>query len=87
MSQEAVERFLGRMLTDQRFRTLVGESLESASRQEGFQLNPVELRLLSSLEPGCCAELAGLVDPGLRRAGGVPGKTMSPRLKDVGIGT
>ena len=35
MSQEAVERFLGRMLTDQRFRTLVGESLESASQSIG----------------------------------------------------
>ena len=59
------------MLTDQRFRILVGESLESAIRQDGFQLNPVELRLLSSLEPGCCAELAGRIDPGLRRAGTV----------------
>ena len=71
MSQEAVELFLGRMLTDQRFRTLVGESVESAIRREGFLLNPVELRLLSSLDLGCCVELAGRIDPGLRRAGTV----------------
>ena len=36
MSQEAVERFLGRMLAARRFRILVGESLESASWREGF---------------------------------------------------
>ena len=68
MSQEAVERMLGRMLTDQRFRTLVGTSLESASREAGFQLNPVELRLLSALQPEGFAELAGRIDPGLCRA-------------------
>ena len=69
MSQEAVERLLGRMLTDQRFRSLVGASLESAIRREGYLLNPVELRLLSLLGQEHFTELAGRLDPGLRRAG------------------
>ena len=69
MSQEAVERILGRMLTDQRFRTLVGKSLESASRQEGFELTPGELRLLSGFEVQGLAVFDGLLDPALCRAG------------------
>ncbi len=69
MSQEAVERILGRMITDKRFRTLAGESLESVSRQEGFQLNLTELRLLSALELQRFDELAGRLDPRLCRAG------------------
>ena len=68
MSQEAVERILGRMLTDARFRAQVCESLESASRQAGFQLTPGELQLLSALELPQVAELAVRLDPGLRRA-------------------
>ena len=70
MSQEAVERVLGRMLTDERFRIRAGECLESAGREAGYQLNPHELLLLSVMEPHCFAELAGRLDPELRRAGG-----------------
>ena len=68
MSQDAVERILGRMLTDTRFRAQVGKSLESASRQAGFLLTPCELRLLSALELTGFAKLAGRLDPALRRA-------------------
>jgi hypothetical protein len=71
MSQEAVERVLGRMLTDRRFRTLVGTSLESASRQAGFQLNLMELQLLSALDLRHVDELAVRLNPELCRAGGV----------------
>ena len=71
MSQEAVERVLGRMLTDKNFRSLAGTSLESASWQNGFVLTPAELRLLSILEPQYVAELADRLDPCLCRAGSV----------------
>ena len=78
MSQEAVERALGRMLTDVQFRTLVGENLESASQQAGFQLTRGELQLLSTLELPEVAELAGRLNPGLCRAGGAPGAGVFP---------
>jgi hypothetical protein len=73
MSQEAVERILGRMITDERFRRLVVDSLEVASRQEGYRLTTAELLLLSSnLDLKRFAELADQLNPGLCRAGGLP---------------
>ncbi|MGA7826739.1 MAG: Os1348 family NHLP clan protein [Geobacteraceae bacterium] len=68
MSQAAVEQVLGRMITDERFRLLATESLETACLQEGYQLFPEELRLLSGLDLHCVAEFAGRLDPGLCRA-------------------
>lgn len=68
MSQEAVEKLLGRMLTDERFRALARASLETASRQEGYCLTRAELQMLTSLEPQMLLELAGRLDPGLCRA-------------------
>ena len=70
MSQEAVERFLGRLVTDARFNRLAAESLEAACRQEGYNLTPAELRLLSASKLWRVAAFAGLLDPGLCRAGG-----------------
>lgn len=71
MSQEAVEQILGRLITDERFRRLVVDSLEAASLREGYNLTPAELLLLSSsLELQRITELADRLNPGLRRAGG-----------------
>jgi len=70
MSQEAVEQILGRLITDGQFRRLVVDSLEAASRREGYNLTPAELLLLSdSLELQRITELAGRLNPGLRRVG------------------
>lgn len=69
MSQEAVERVLGRMITDERFRRQATDALEVVCLQEGFCLTPAELRLLSELEPQLIAEFAGRLSPGLCRAG------------------
>jgi len=71
MSQEAVERVLGRLITDERFRRLASDSLELACLLEGYRLFPAELRLLSCLELQCISELAGRLNPGLCRAGPV----------------
>lgn len=68
MSQEAVERVLGRLITDGRFRRLAADSLELACRQEGYRLTSEELLLLSDFELGGIAELAGRLNPGLCRA-------------------
>lgn len=71
MSQEAVERVLGRMITDENFRRLAAESLESASMQAGYRLSLAELLLLSgNMELQRITELADRIDPGLCRVGG-----------------
>jgi len=71
MSQEAVEQILGRLITDERFRRIVVDSLETACRREGYNLTPAELLLLSnSLELQRITELAERLNPSLRRAGG-----------------
>lgn len=68
MSQEAVERVLGRLITDERFRRDVGDSLEVACLQQGYSLSPTELRFLSELELKQVGALAARINPGLCRA-------------------
>ena len=68
MSQEVVERILGRLITDTNFRRLAAESLEIACRQIGYILTPTELRLLSRFKLNSSAALAAELDPGLCRA-------------------
>jgi hypothetical protein len=46
MSQEAVERFLGRVLTDDVFRKRAEESIAGMCSEFGFDLNPDELKAL-----------------------------------------
>jgi len=68
MSQEAVERVLGRLITDERFRRAVGDSLEAACVQQGYRLSRTELRFLSELELEQIQALAARISPGLCRA-------------------
>ncbi len=70
MSQEAVERLLGRLITDERFRIMASVSLESACLQEGYRLTSVEMNLLSGLDMKQIKELASRLDSGLCRTGG-----------------
>lgn len=69
MSQEAVERVLGRLITDDRFRHAAADSFETACLQEGFSLTIAELRLLSGLDLPSFADLASGLNAGLCRAG------------------
>lgn len=68
MSQEAVERVLGRLITDERFRRLVANSMETACLHEGYPLSVKELRLLAALDLRRFGELADGLDPCLCRA-------------------
>lgn len=69
MSQEAVERVLGRLITDEQFRRCAVESFEMACRQAGCLLTKSEIQLLSSLKLKAISKLADELNPGLRRAG------------------
>lgn len=68
MSQEAVERVLGRLLTDEGFRRSAKESLEVACMQQGYLLTTTELSLLSDLKLQALTDVAAQLNPGLCRA-------------------
>ncbi|MBV5340581.1 MAG: hypothetical protein J0665_13670 [Deltaproteobacteria bacterium] len=68
MSQEAVERFMGRLVTDAGFRCKAAESLEDACRNAGYLLTAAELLLLSTTDVQRFAELGDGISAGLRRA-------------------
>lgn len=52
MTQQAVERALGKLLTDENFRERFFENPEAASWEAGLALSPIELEgLLASASP------------------------------------
>ncbi|MDD2463879.1 MAG: Os1348 family NHLP clan protein [Desulfobulbus sp.] len=69
MSQHAVEYCLGRMMTDDQFRSLAMESFPLACRRLGLDLTAMELDLLSQLDFSSLAEIACSLDRGLLRTG------------------
>ncbi|MGD9947753.1 MAG: Os1348 family NHLP clan protein [Desulfobulbus sp.] len=69
MSQRAVEYCLGRLITDDQFRSLAKNSLPRACRQLGLDLTAMELDLLSQFDLSSIAEIACSLDPGLLRTG------------------
>lgn len=68
MSQEAVERVLGRLLTDEQFRRSMQESLELACVQQGYLLTQTEQQLLRGLKLKLINDVAVHLSPGLCRA-------------------
>ena len=69
MSQDSVERLLGRLITDAGFRAEAAVSLENICRREGYDLTAGELRMLARLAVEAFEGVALQIDPGLRRAG------------------
>lgn len=69
MSQDAFERLLGRLITDENFRRCVsGSCLERMCRQEGYSLTQGELRLAVLLDLSVLDSFASRLDPRLLRA-------------------
>lgn len=68
MSQETVERVLGRLITDKRFRLAAADSFDAACMHEGYSLTTGELKLLSCMELPIFDKLADRLDAGLCRA-------------------
>lgn len=68
MSQNEVERFLGRIITDADFRAHAERSLEGACYSMGFALSAVELSLLSRLDFQSFQPLSETIDDSIRRS-------------------
>lgn len=50
MSQESVERFLGRVITDERFRHRAQASLDQCCTSDGYCFSPTELAHLAKID-------------------------------------
>ena len=68
MSQLAVERVLGRLLTDAEFRTEFLGGPASVCRDNGLELTPTELAALSRVDEHAVRPLAARLDPKIVRA-------------------
>jgi hypothetical protein len=67
MSQNEVERFLGRIITDADFRARAAHSLKSACYCEGITLSTEEMALLSSIDFSKFGLVAETLDDSIRR--------------------
>jgi len=68
MSQNEVERFLGRILTDSEFRAYAERSLERACYSKGYALSAVELSLLCSLDFKLFQLVSETIDDSIKRS-------------------
>lgn len=67
MSQNEVERFLGRIITDADFRTRAARSLESACYSKGFSLSTAEMSFLRNIDYSLIAVIAETIDDSIKR--------------------
>lgn len=68
MSQDAVEAFLGRIITDTGFRARAGVSLEQACLSVGYSLSIEELTCLKAIDLSQFSRAAETVDDAIRRS-------------------
>ena len=67
MSQNEVERFLGRIITDADFRTRAASSLETACYNKGFSLSTAEKSFLSNIDYSLVKLIAETIDDSIKR--------------------
>lgn len=68
MSQESVERFLGRLLTDYDFRDYACKSFEMACIEGGFIFTEEEARIMRSLNFSRFVSLSKELDGNIKRS-------------------
>ena len=73
MGQQAVERALGKVVTDETFRKRFFAKSETASWEAGVQLSPTELDALSKLPHDALIRLGEVLDKRISRAPLEPG--------------
>ena len=70
MSQRMVEAVIGRLVTDEDFRTRFREDPNSVLEelaQSGIPLTPVERRALTKMDQTACEQFADRIDPRLQK--------------------
>jgi len=67
MSQIEVVRFLGRMITDAKFRVRAANSLENVCYREGFSLSAVEISFLHNIDLTLARLIAETLDDSIKR--------------------
>lgn len=67
MSQDHVERVLGRMLTDDLFRHRVSLGPAEACREEGYLLSDEEMQLVGKIDVSRLSSVATSLDGGIKR--------------------
>ncbi|MBT0664589.1 hypothetical protein KI809_09785 [Geobacter pelophilus] len=67
MSQEAVERFLGRIITDERFRERAKAGIEQSCISEGYLLSAPEFEHLEKLDFRLFSYVGATLDDAIRR--------------------
>jgi hypothetical protein len=67
MSQIEVERFLGRIITDENFRAMAAGSLENACYSTGFSLSVAEMSFLRNIDYSLVRLLAETIDDSIKR--------------------
>jgi hypothetical protein len=67
MSQESVEKFLGRIITDSEFRESARESLVKACAENGLFFTDEELAAIEKLDLDVFAWMSYLLDKGIMR--------------------
>jgi hypothetical protein len=67
VTQQAVERALGKILTDENFRERFFENPEAASWEAGLALSPIELEALSRVPRHAAVSLHGDLDKRISR--------------------
>ena len=67
MTQQAVERALGKLLTDENFRERFFENPEAASWEAGLALSPIEIEALSRVSRSALARLHDDLDKRISR--------------------
>jgi hypothetical protein len=67
MSQIEVERFLGRIITDAKFRAKTVDCVASACYSNGFSLSAAEISFLQNIDYSLIHLIAETIDDSIRR--------------------
>ena len=68
MSQESIERFLGRVLTDDDFRLAAKKSLKSVCADSGLKFTHEEIEALATLDWAKLEPVTALIDKTIKRS-------------------
>lgn len=67
MSQDNVEKFIGRIITDDQFRTAIDKDFHVVCRENGFVFSEEELEIVRGMELDQFEYIARRIDRGIKR--------------------